>query len=744
MSIPDERAARKGRGATFNPEGRFETQTRTAVDDGWGSLDEPLPPIETIIRPEPARTIITRNDSPDISFGQSINPYRGCEHGCIYCLSGDTGILMADGSVRALAEIRVGDEIYGTQRQGWYRRYVRSRVLAHWRVIKPAYRITLEDGTSLTAGPDHRFLTERGWKFVTGAECGAARRPHLTVVNKLMGVGAFAEPIAKNEDYRQGYLSGMIRGDGHLGEYRYPRAGRANGDQYRFRLALCDTEALARAQAYLYGYAISTQEFAFCQASSGRRAMRAIRTSARQSVQNVRNIIAWPGEPSREWCAGFLAGIFDAEGSYSQGILRISNTDEGIVARIHLSLRMLRFTFTLARIERPPSRTIQVVRLLGGLREHLRFFHSVDPAITRKRDIAGQAVKSEARLRIASIEALGKALPLYDLTTETEDFIANGVVSHNCYARPAHAYVNLSPGLDFETKIFYKENAAALLEKELRKPGYQCQSIALGTNTDPYQPAERTFKVTRSLLEVMQRFRQPFSIVTKGAALMERDLDIMSEMGRAKLAMVALSITSLKDEIKRTLEPRTSSPASRLRMISKLREAGVPVMVMVAPVIPFITDSEMESILEKSRDAGALAAGYVMLRLPWEVKDLFQQWLETHFPLKAQHVMSLVRQIRGGEAQRTQAETVTDPDDINQEVMPDAITVQPSPYRKNPYYSAQWGVRQRGVGEFANLIEKRFKLACKRLELNRWHSLRLDTGQFHAPPAAGDQLALSL
>lgn len=311
-----------------------------------------------------------------------------------------------------------------------------------------------------------------------------------------------------------------------------------------------------------------------------------------------------------------------------------------------------------------------------------------------------------------------------------------------CYARPAHAYVNLSPGLDFETKIFFKPNAAELLEHELRKPGYHCQSIALGTNTDPYQPAERKLKIMRGLLEVMQRYRQPLSIVSKGAALIERDLDILSEMGLANLAMVAISITSLNDDIKRTLEPRAAAPASRLRMIRKLSDAGVPVMVMVAPIIPFITDAEMERILEAAQQAGALAAGYVMLRLPWEVKDLFQDWLQTHYPQKAQHVMSLMRQLHGGEALRTTAEPITDPENGNPETMPEAASVQPSPYRKNEYYSAQWGLRQRGSGPYADLIEQRFRLACKKFSLNRWHALKLDTTQFRLPPAAGDQLGL--
>jgi hypothetical protein len=234
------------RGARSFMQGRFETAVREPFDDGWTAEEKDERQLETTVTEERARSIISRNDSPDIPFDQSINPYRGCEHGCIYCLSGDTLILMSDGSTRPLAELRVGDEIYGTRRDGWYRRYVKTRVLAHWSVIKPAYRITLDDGTCLVAGADHRFLTERGWKFVTGTESGRARRPHLTTGNKFMGTGGFARPVEKKQDYRLGYLCGVVRGDGLLASYRYQRAGRGHGDQHHFRLALCDVEALLR------------------------------------------------------------------------------------------------------------------------------------------------------------------------------------------------------------------------------------------------------------------------------------------------------------------------------------------------------------------------------------------------------------------------------------------------------------------------------------------------------------------
>ncbi|MBM3359682.1 MAG: hypothetical protein FJY54_18465 [Betaproteobacteria bacterium] len=263
---------RKGRGAGINPEGRFEAVTREAFDDGWNTPPDDLTPLKTHVTAERVSSIISRNDSPDIPFTQSINPYQGCEHGCVYCLAGDTPILMADGRHRPLAELRAGDEIYGTVRHGWFRRYIRTRVLAHWSVIKPAYRVTLEDGTSLVAGPDHRFLTERGWKFVTGTMGRSDKqRPYLTTNNKLMGTGAFAAPIEKDLDYRFGYLCGIIRGDGLLASYHYQRKGRTHGDQHQFRLALCDVEALRRTQEYLRDCQITTHEFVFQKAAVGYR-----------------------------------------------------------------------------------------------------------------------------------------------------------------------------------------------------------------------------------------------------------------------------------------------------------------------------------------------------------------------------------------------------------------------------------------------------------------------------------------
>jgi len=698
---------RKGRGAGINPEGRFEKVEREAFDDGWDKSEEELPPLKTHVTEERVKSIISRNDSPDIPFTQSINPYQGCEHGCIYCLSGDSLILMADGRTRPIAEVRTGDAIYGTVRRGWYRRYVKARVLANWSVIKPAYRITLEDGTCLVAGGDHRFLTERGWKFVTGTMGrSSTQRPYLTAQNKLMGTGAFARSPTKDRDYHLGYLSGLIRGDGLLASYHYQRVGRGGGDQHQFRLALCDTEALQRAQEYLSNWRIATLQYVFKKAAAGYRVMHAIRTHARPKVEQIRALIAWPTAPSPGWTTGFLAGIFDAEGSYSQGILRISNTDEEIIDWISRCLRTLNFRFVLENFRREQPKPVKVVRLSGGLREHLRFFHSVDPAITRKREIDGQAVKSDARLGVVRIEPLGKAMRLYDITTDTEDFIANGVVSHNCYARPSHAYRNLSPGIDFETRLFAKVNAAEKLREELSKPGYRCEVISLGANTDPYQPIERGLKITRGILEACAEFNQPVGIVTKNA-LVERDIDILAPMARKNLAAVYISCNNLDHDLARRLEPRCSAPARRIEAMKRLSEAGIPVGVVVAPVIPFLTDHQIEPVLEAAWEHGARQAGYILMRLPWEVKDLFREWLERNYPLKAKHVMSRVHAMRGG--------------------------------RDN---DPNFGSRMKGEGELAKLLAQRFQIACARLGYNAGQRNRsLDTGQFRRPERAG-QLSL--
>jgi DNA repair photolyase len=449
----------------------------------------------------------------------------------VYCLSGETLILMADGTARQLAKLRVGDEIYGTKLDDKVRRFVKSRVLAHWSAIKPAYRVLLRNGTELIASGDHRFLSETGWKVVANAEqC-------LRAGDKLMAVPALST------------ASDVVR---------YANGG---GNAYAYR-----------------------------------------------SFAN-------------------LAGADAA---------------------------------------------------------------------------AGVAVRC--------VEPLGRSMRLYDITTETEDFIANGVVSHNCYARPSHAYLELSPGLDFETKIFAKTNAAELLRAELAKPAYKPSPIALGANTDCYQPVERKYRITRQILEVLAECEHPVTMVTK-SALVERDLDILQGMAEKNLVRVFVSIGTLDRSLARKLEPRAASPQRRLDILKALKKHDVPCGVMVAALIPALNDKTLEHVLEAAAAAGAEEAAYVIMRLPNELKDIFKEWLAAHYPERAEHVISIVRQLRGG--------------------------------RDN---DPRFGTRMTGLGNYAELISKRFDIACRRYGLNQHGPAArrgdLDCSRFRPPARNPGQMAL--
>lgn len=274
-----------------------------------------------------------------------------------------------------------------------------------------------------------------------------------------------------------------------------------------------------------------------------------------------------------------------------------------------------------------------------------------------------------------------------------------------CYARPSHAYLDLSPGLDFETRLFGKANAAQLLRQELARPGYACDVIALGANTDPYQPVEREHRITRAILEVLAEHRHPVGIVTK-SALVQRDIDVLSDLARDSLVHVFLSITSLDATLSRHMEPRAAAPHRRIEALGRLAEAGIPCGVLVAPVIPFVNDQEIEAVLEAAAGAGARMAGHVVLRLPHEVKGLFRDWLARHYPLRAAHVMSRVNDLRGGRD-----------------------------------YAARFGQRMTGQGTFADLISKRFARACARYGLAAGERFRLNTAAFRVP-GAGRQLEL--
>lgn len=484
------------------------------------------------------------------------------------------------------------------------------------------------------------------------------------------------EPTAA---YRRGYLCGLIRGDGHLGTYAgFDRGNRGTDVQDRFRLALADTEPLQRATDYLAGFGVAVTRFLFTAERPGRRRMEAIRTSSAESETSIRELIEWPDRTDSEWDRGFLAGLFDAEGSFSRGILRIHHSDGSLLAHGRSALRAEAFDATTDH--RPTG--VHAVRIRGGLREHLRFIQWTDPAIPGKRDIAGARLKSPIDLRIADVEPLGRTIPMVDITTETGDFVANGVVSHNCYARPSHEYLGFSAGLDFESRILVKTDAPRLLAAAFRKPSWEPQVVALSGNTDPYQPVERRLGLTRRCLEVFARYRNPVSIITKNH-LVTRDLDLLAEMASLHLVHVSVSVTSLDDGLIGTMEPRTSRPSRRLDAIRALAGAGIPVGVMVAPVIPGLTDEEMPAILEAAAAAGARRAGYIVLRLPGVVEPLFAEWLRREHPLRAGKVLARVRSLRGG--------------------------------RLN---DSRFGVRMRGEGPWAEVFRRMFHMTVRRLGLN--------------------------
>jgi DNA repair photolyase len=536
-----------------------------------------------------AKSIINRVPvTSRMGFDWTVNPYRGCTHACSYCLAGDTLILLADGRTKPLQDIVVGDAILGTVRSGTYRRYVPTRVLDHWRTVRPAHRLRLADGTTLVASADHRFLTERGWKYVTGRQQGAQRRPFLTTGNKLMGTGGFAEAPKDTADYRRGYLCGLLRG--------------STGHQ---RSGIGDAAVRARARRYLLGFG--------------------------NTGTATTELTAVPERPTDCWHTGFLAGMFDAAGRCSQGILRIGAHDPELIARLDDTLRARGFD---------PGRDVDrrdnglgYVRLRGGLRERLRFFHSVDPAAVDRRDVVGHAVKSDADLRIVAIEPLRVTIPMYDLTTGTGDFVASGVISHNCFARNTHTYLDLDAGLDFDSRIVVKVNAPTLVRRELAAPRWTGASVAMGTNVDCYQRAEGRYRLMPGIIAALRDAANPFSILTKGTLIL-RDLPLLRQAAEVTEVGLAMSVGSVDETLWRSVEAGAPSPRRRLDAVRRLVDAGLPVGVLMAPVLPGLsdTDEQIDATVRAIAAAGARSITPLALHLRPGAREWFLAWLAREHP----------------------------------------------------------------------------------------------------------------
>lgn len=510
-------------------------------------------------------------------FSWTVNPYRGCSHGCRYCLAGDTPILMADGRTTPLSEVKVGDRIYGTELVGNRRRYVTTRVLAHWTTVKPAFRLTLRDGTQLIASGDHRFLTDKGWRHVAGGACQDQRQV-LAPGDRLVGTGHFATAPKGGVEYQCGYLAGIAAGYGEP----------------------VDPRVLARAQEYLTEESISLP-------------------------------IEQPDVPSEEWHKGFLAGVYDVDGDFSHGRLRVGRTGRAALPVVAQALRRLGFECVLEEVGNRSG--LYRMRLAGGLGEHLRFLHTTDPAHTGTNELTGVVLRTGAGLAVTSVEPLDLDLTLYDITTGTGDFIANGTVSHNCFARNSHTYLDLDSGEDFDSQIVVKINAPEVLARQLRSPRWTHEPVAMGTNTDPYQRAEGRYRLMPGIIQALADSGTPFNILTKGTVL-SRDLPLLSAVSQDVPVGVGVSIALVDRELQRSLEPGTASPQARLELVRKIVEAGLPCGVFVAPVLPHLTDSieQLDALLAAIADTGATGVTVLPLHLRTGAREWFAAWLAREHP----------------------------------------------------------------------------------------------------------------
>lgn len=490
---------------TANPANRFASTT-VEYDPGDGP-----PPSSVTLLQDHSRSILSHNDSPDLGFSWSCNPYRGCVHACAYCGGGETPVLMADGTTRMLADVEVGDRVIGTYDGGAARFYAPTTVLDHWTVTRTAYRIALAAGAKLVASGDHRFLTQRGWTHV---RC-------------------------------------LVPGDSLIG---------------------------------------------------------------------------------------------------SHGPV----PDE---------------------VDRPLETGIGVV----------------------------------------SIEPAGKQ-ELYDITTGTGDFIANGVVSHNCYARPTHEYLDMGAGTDFDTKIVYKPRAAELLRAAFDAKKWKGELVMFSGVTDCYQPFEAKLRLTRACLEVCLEYRNPVSVISK-SALVERDIDLFQQLAAEADCHVSVSLAFIDAEAARAVEPWAPSPERRLKVIEAMAKAGVPVGIMVAPIIPGLNDRDLPALLARAREAGASSAGWALLRLPGAVAPVFEERVRAAMPLRADKILSRVRDTRSGKI-----------------------------------YDSRFHVRGRGEGRYADTIAALFEATALRVGLKRRHRDAYDEGDddrpvpdtFRRPARRGPQLSLPL
>src|SRR5437870_3523761 len=682
MSRPDV----PGRGTAANPPNRYEPLHVELEPDP----DSDAPPAPTVFYRDTSRTILAENDSPDVGFRFSLNPYRGCEHGCIYCIQPDTPILHADMAWRPIGEVRVGDVLFGFDEfpePGRTRKFRPAVVEAVWWSRRPTVRLVTER-TEVVATAEHRWLQARDFRWSETRQLSPGRR--------LRYVPVVAEDL--DDDYRIGYLAGMTLGDG---TFRYQPGWRSRCLGFPvayWRVALADQEPLLRLVEFLARFGVEAHVRPFHGGPRLRRVMEMVQVCSLARLAIIHALLNAERD-SRSYRRGFLAGFFDAEG-YSGDCLRLSQVDVSVLERVQRYAAGLGFTFVLE----PRPGQASTLRQTGRLVDRIRFFSTCRPAILRK---MGALYGCEMNVEPETVLAVepGPVVDVVDIQTSTGTFFAAGLATHNCYARPTHEYLGFSAGLDFERRIMVKEDAPALLRQALAAPRWEPQVVALSGNTDCYQPLERRLGITRRCLEVFAEFRNPVSAITK-SALVARDADLFTELARHGSAHGLFSVTTPDPELARRMEPRAARPERKLAAMRTLAEAGVPVGVMIGPVIPGLTDAEIPRILAAAAGAGARSASWVLLRLPKPVDELFQGWLAEHYPERRARVLARIREVREGRLS-----------------------------------DARFFRRQRGQGEYAAQIAALFAVAARKHGLDG-HLPPLNAAAFRRPARAGEQLRL--
>ncbi len=507
-------------------------------------------------------------EQSQMPFRWTVNPYRGCSHACTYCLDPATPVRLADGAERAIGELVVGDRVVGTTHGPGGRHLVTTTVEAVWETLREAWQVTLEDGRTLVASADHRFLTPAGHRYVAG---DAAQRPTLAVGHVLVAADALpATAPGSRADFHQGRMHAM--------------AATALGGARR----------------------IHPSQW------------------------------GWPDEPSLEWRRGYLAGALKPAPGGRKVVARLP--DDRALAEAVRSLELFGFHARLSAAAAPTG--LRTLALEGDAGERARLA-SVVSRPARAGGLRGTG-RAHEPTRVTAIEPLGRLLPMVDITTGTSDFVAAGVISHNCFARPTHTYLDMDAGRDFEREIVVKVNAPEVLAAQLRKPRWAREHVAMGTNTDPYQWVESRYRLMPGIWAALRDTRTPCSVLTKSPLLL-RDVELMREVAAVTEIHANLSVPTLDRAAWRASEPHTPHPRARLEAVAELNRQGIPTGVLVAPLMPGINDDprQVEEVLQAAADAGARGVSGIGLHLRGEVRGVFMDWMRSYRPDLVAHYEDL-------------------------------------------------------------------------------------------------------